>query len=242
MDQSEGILHRLLGERSRLFELLVSAVVLAFGVNLLSAQLEDSAGLVVGVIALGGALTYLAVRVLLGRKRSAQFAAFLVARRGGGLVPVPAYALSENVSKVISRAVVERPDQFSLNAADEHPTQLFVDAAEYLLLDDISRKLDAHFGSGLSPERVVVLDRDELSDLVAANQFLELFSTPIEQRPAFRGVEMTWYQTPDGRSSRQRATRASPSCSSNSGFLAGAVSPVRSRMRFASIHPGPRSR
>ena len=190
MRDREDVVERVLGERRRLFELLVSAVVLAVGINLLTSQLDGVAALVLGAVALVGALAYLVFGFLRGRSKSAQIDAFLIGRHDAGFVDVPGYAFSENLGTIIRRASAERPGWLEEGA--DGPAIEFTQAAEYLFLDDLSRELDKHFAG--SP--AAFIERDGLRDIVAGNRFLELFSTPLEERPAFEDpIEKTYVST-----------------------------------------------
>ena len=84
--------------RHNLIELIVVAILLAFGVNLIAGRITSSAilssqlTLLVGIVLCLGSVSYLAVRLFGRRVESRTYKAFLIYdKKRNNIIPVPRY-------------------------------------------------------------------------------------------------------------------------------------------------------
>lgn len=64
--------------------------------------------------------------------------------------------------------------------------ELLAEAVEYLVLDKISTHLTDYFNEeSFAEQNLKVYRREDVPDILLRNRFLETFSRPTEQRPAF---------------------------------------------------------
>lgn len=94
------------------------------------------------------------------------------------------YAFNE--SKDI-KAIWENNYLDSIKIEREHKgLKLIEEVTEYILLDTVSKHLQSYFSSEkISKNKTTVLYRNEISEVITKNNFLDLFSKPKEERSAF---------------------------------------------------------
>lgn len=209
----------ILKSRGAVLELVVAAVFLALGVNLLAtaiAQLFGTSNQAMlwssfGLVAIS--LSLIARRTLASRYVSRSFEAFLCYHRNENrLIDVPRYAFSENISGYLKGLFAENEAPKKLWEADplsntfKHDTktgifekrataagQLIVEAVEYFLLEKLSTHLTDYFNhASLDKEKLQALTREDVPGVIFRNRFLDTFSRPMQERAAF--VESTLRQ------------------------------------------------
>lgn len=202
----------ILKSRGAVLELVVAAVVLAMGVNLLATVIADlfgaskqamfwtSLALVIASLAL------IARRTVAPRYVSRTFKAFLCYhRKENRLIEVPRYAFSEEISGYLKGLFAENEapkklwDSDPLSNTFTYDTktgsfekrqtaagQLIVEAVEYLLLEKLSTHLTDYFNhASLDKERLQALTREDVPGVIFNNRFLDTFSRPMHERSAF---------------------------------------------------------
>lgn len=198
--------------RQNLIDLVVTAILLAFGVNLIVGRiltpgvLSSSLTLLVGVVLCLGSMLYLAARLFGRRAERRTYEAFLIYnRKKNEIIPVPRYAFSEEIYSYIRGAFVENPalktlwekeslkDLFSVDLdgattvrKPQRAAQLLSQAAEYFVLNKLSTHLTDYFADEkFKKQNLRKYCREDVPEVLLRNPFLEMFSRPMEHRPAF---------------------------------------------------------
>lgn len=206
----------ILKSRGAVLELVVAAVFLALGVNLLATTIADLFGtskqamLWTSLALVVASLALIARRTIASRYVSRSFEAFLCYhRKENRLIEVPRYAFSEHISGYFNGLFAENEapkklwDSDPLSNTFKHDTktgsfekrttaagQLIVEAVEYLLLEKLSTHLTDYFNhASLDKERLQELTREDVPGVIFKNRFLDTFSRPMQERAAF--VEAT---------------------------------------------------
>jgi hypothetical protein len=206
----------ILKSRGAVLELVVAAVVLALGVNLLATAIADlfetskQAMLWTSLALVVASLAIIARRTIASRYVSRSFEAFLCYHsKENRLVEVPRYAFSEHISDYFKGLFAENEAPKKLWDSDplsntfkfdtktgsfEKRTtaagQLIVEAVEYLLLEKLSTHLTDYFNhASLDKEGLQELTREDVPSVIFKNRFLDTFSRPMQERAAF--VEAT---------------------------------------------------
>ncbi len=186
-----------------LIELIVVAILLAFGVDLIAGHILASAipnsrlALLVGVILCLGSVLYLAARLFGRRVESRTYQAFFIYNeKRNKIIPVPRYKFSEAICRYMRAAFAENPalkllwEKESLEDffGDEprKAAQLLSQATEYFLLAQLSTHLTDYFADEkFKKENLRKYFREDVPEVLLRNPFLEMFSRPMEHRPAF---------------------------------------------------------
>jgi hypothetical protein len=209
--------------RQNLIDLVVAAILLAFGVDLIAGRILASAilsphlTLLVGVVLCVGSVLYLAARLFGRRVESRTYEAFLIYdKKKNAIIPVPRYEFSEHIYRYMQGAFVENPalktqwekeplrDLFAVDLDEAVATrkpqkaaQLISQAAEYFVLDRLSTHLTDYFADEkFEKHSLETYRRGDIPEVLLSNPFLEMFSRPMEQRTPF--VEDTFKVRPHG--------------------------------------------
>jgi hypothetical protein len=205
-DNKHNIIENISLTRKNLIELLVVAILIAFGTNLVAGQLISSAifqpffYILLGVMICLVSAIYLTTRLLSKRIESRGFKAFLpYNEKDKKLLVVPRYRFSEELSRYLDAAFTENPalkvawDSESLRYISDSDgvkttksARLLSEAVEYFLLERLSIHLTDYFNrSGFQKKNLKTYGRKDIPEVLLSNKFLELFSRPPEERPAF---------------------------------------------------------
>ena len=196
--------------RKNLIELIVVAILLALGVNLIAshilalAMVSPLATKLIGAILCFGSVLYLAARLFGRHAESRTYEAFLIYdKKKNEIISVPRYAFSEGIYTYMQGAFVENPalktlwgkeplkDLFVLGQTKDKrkhhkSAQLLSEAAEYFVLDRLSTHLTDYFAAeSFKKKNLKEYGREEVPEVLLRNRFLELFSRPMEDRQAF---------------------------------------------------------
>jgi len=203
------LISRTLKARGGLFRLVATAVMLAFGVNLLSdgaSNLLSHSDLdpwpqiwtgltVVAVVAIAGVATQFP-----SRTEYVAYTGFLPVR-DGRITKVPYYPLAVRCRMVLESALSEDEELRehwerdpliipceigSVKANRTNPNgmaaQVLRESVEFVLLSDLSRHLSQYFNRVGADRYCNELGRDELGPLLSGNRILDLISTPVGGR------------------------------------------------------------
>ncbi len=224
-----GIVKGILITRKNLVEMIVVAVLLSFGVNLIASQIitftifSPIMAILLGVILCLISVSYLIVRLFGKRRESRTYKAFLIYnKKTNEIVPVPRYEFSEEIYQYFRCAFAENPalktlwekeplKNILLNNGDNFKLRksvnLLLEAVEYFVLDKLSIHSTDYFNTkSLKEENLEEYSREDIPDVLLRNRFLELFSRPMEDRPAFvneifsedKDEEVVYVVDPDG--------------------------------------------
>jgi hypothetical protein len=213
MPSEHGHIGKLLKSRASIVELVVVAIVLALAINLIAGSILSFLGaqkiayaLYAGLVLVGLTLVYFGYRILSSRTASSKLeGAYVIKRESGEFIEVPLYEYSRDVGGYLQSAFAENAalkkawDQYPISKAIEFDAdskqvlytepkalKLLQEASEYFLLDEFSLHLSSYFSEReLDESRLVTLSRHDIPSILLSNRFLELFSTPMEDREAF---------------------------------------------------------
>ncbi len=180
--------------RKNLAELIVIAILLSFGINLIAGQLliwlneKPLIVLLIGTLLCLAAIVYTLLSLFGSRTKSHTFEAFLIQGPAkDNITPVPGYELSEAVCRYLKGAFTENSALLTLwEEQPDEANRLLTEAIEYFLLDILSMHLSAYFNDKtFKKENLTTYGRKDIPSVLLTNTFLELFSRPMSERPAF---------------------------------------------------------
>jgi len=192
--------------------MVLAAIVLALGVNLLASGISGYLGSKTGLMALiGVTLTLLSVyliarRTLSSRSAAREFEGFVCFRSGtADLIPVPRYRYAEELESYLEALFTENDAPKKLWQSDPvdkgfefdpatrtstrrttHSGKLLIEATEYFILEILSTHLTDYFNrSDFYASRLRELTREDVAPIVFSNRFLDTFSRPMRERAGF---------------------------------------------------------
>lgn len=210
--QSQPLLAPFLRSRGALIELVLAAVVLALGVNLLATSVavyfQDAAW---SLVLLGISLSILSIAVISRRTFASshierELKGFVCFRRETSeLIPIPRYAYGEEIGTYLKALFAENdaprklwetdpvhksfetdPDTGKHTMRTTAAGQLLIEATEYFVLEKLSTHLSDYFNqSTVDSARLHELTREDVAPIVFSNRFLDAFSRPMNERAAF---------------------------------------------------------
>ena len=214
------IVQDIISSRKNLIELIVVAILIAFGINLIAGQIialtivNPFVTALLGFILIFSSMLYLATSLLGGRIKSHTFEAFLIYNvTENEIIPVPRYEFSEDIHSYLKSAFEENSalntlwkkeplrtfhDRDQIDISKHKSVQLLLESVQYFLLSKLSTHLTDYFATeNFKKSNLKKYERKDIPEILLNNRFLELFSRPMEQRPAF----MEEYQLEDDESS-----------------------------------------
>lgn len=191
-----------------MLKLIVTTVILAFGINLISSQFVATVNfspvttIILGLILCSAALIYLFYKLLYGSFKKHEFHAFILYdSKENKLVKVPRYDFSEDIQLYFESAFNENlalENQWKKNSLhdfycfngnteeDNKSVKLIVEAAQYYLLKRLSIHLTDYFAhKDLEEHNLKKYGRVDIPEVLLSNKFLDLFSRPMTERSAF---------------------------------------------------------
>lgn len=210
MKDEDTVVQGIAINRKNLIEIIVVAILLAFGVHLIASQFltltitNSTVTTLIGVFICLISIAYISVSLFGRHVRSHTYEAFFI--RGpakDNITLVPGYELSEDLYRYIRSAFAENSalksrwdSKFSEHESSEHelfkrkPSEsdkLLSMAIEYFLLRRLSFHLDEYFNNkSFKKENLTEYGRKDIpSSVLLSNTFLELFSRPMNERSAF---------------------------------------------------------
>lgn len=208
-----SIIQSIISGHKNFIKLVVVAILLAFGINLISSQFvaltifSPLVTVFLGLILCIISVLYLAANIFGGLIKNHTFDAFIVYdNEKNEIIPVPRYQFSENIYEYLEAAFKENSALkiiwekkplsgfFPGDGTDESnqkSAQLVLEAAQYFLLNQLSTHLEDYFAEeSFKKEKLIKYGRKDIPEVLLNNKFLELFSRPMDERPTF--VEETF--------------------------------------------------
>jgi hypothetical protein len=116
------------------------------------------------------------------------------------IIPVPGYNFSEEIHEYLNAAFIEKTAlktvweksklgiDFDDNGkkTNNKSNQLIIEAVQYFLLQNLSIHLIDYFADEkFTEENLKTYEREDIPDVLLRNRFLNLFSSPMEERSVF---------------------------------------------------------
>lgn len=203
----------LLAFKANLFEILIIAVLVALGVNILASGLigyldlsflqSVSIGLLLVIL---GALVFLRNAHPINSGMYSYKGLVCLEKDTSDLLAIEGYDFTEEVSKYIKALCAENkaflkiwsdePIGSGLSFEDNKATHkkpksndLLIEAVEYYVLRKLALHLSGHFNNNalVSEEYLVTLERKNIPEILLGNRFIDMFSRPMEEREKFLG-------------------------------------------------------
>lgn len=209
LEREGGYLSTLRINRSQALQLVLLAVVLGLGVDLLatsiSSHMDDAERLVLALAMILVALVLLLGRLLWPRARKRTFRGFFIYdHSSGGLAKADnRYELGYYLKHYLDAAFSERPaikaaweknplselatsDENERDGDPDKSLELIRQAAEYFILSSFSTRLSDHFRSSeFADQELDTLSHTDIPDVLLQNRFMQIFFEPMENRAAF---------------------------------------------------------
>ncbi|MRS13432.1 hypothetical protein GJV06_00765 [Enterobacteriaceae bacterium RIT691] len=205
----------LLAFKANLFEVLIIAVLVALGVNVLSSGLMGYFNFTFFELIAIGFLLILTGALMLFRNASPMNngkykykGIICIEENSGDLIDIIGYPFAEEVSRNIKALCAENKAlhkiwhenpigcifDFDGNQSVKKKIKsndLFIEAIEYYVIETLANHLSSHFNDddSFSDEYLVKLDRKNIPNSLLGNRFIDTFSRPMEEREKFLGVE-----------------------------------------------------
>ncbi len=163
-------------------------------------SLQPMAALVLGLLLIPLGLLVFAIRVITLRNQSVRLTGIFVCRQDHTPISVPEYRFGDQFASILNAGFAENKalrSQWRAVETDQHDSKswysedpasrrLVEEAAEYFVLDSLSLHLSSYFNQpNTARASIVELNRDDIPRVLLDNRFLSLFSTPMQDRPAF---------------------------------------------------------
>lgn len=208
-NKNQKPINKLLVSRSGLLEIIIMALLISSGINLVTTGISTKfvkfndyityAGVIFVIIG----LVYLTFKVFGNRSISHTSNGFFVYHKlNKKLVPVNRYQVSSSLSDYIKALFTENKalsnmwnkEDFTdryivendmLIKKEIKSDQLLVEAIEYFVISRLSTHLTDYFNKFNNSDKLKTFIRNEVPDVLLSNRFLELFSKPMEEREPF---------------------------------------------------------
>ncbi len=198
--------------RDDFLEILMVAILLAFGVGIVASSItilenfNPLVGILIGIGVCLIAITYLVIRYKGNGKKMQTYNAFFVYNKDTKkVIEIPRYDFANQLFENLKSAFYENPalksmwesdtldnfykfDKKKKKAYKRNPksAKLLLEVVEYYILNKLSIHLTDYFNNDEFKEgELQTFQRNEIPDVLLSNRFLELFSKPMEERPCF---------------------------------------------------------
>lgn len=192
------IVQGIISSRKNLIDLIVTTILLAFGINLIAGQLialtvvNPLVTVLFGIILIFSSILYFGNSLLDERIKSHKFEAFIIYKeKKNDIISVPSYEFSEKIHSYIKSAFGENPALKNIwkkepDISEPKSAQLVLEVVQYFLLSRLSSHLTDYFDAeDFKKANLKKYERKDIPEILLSNRFLELFSRPMEERPAF---------------------------------------------------------
>jgi hypothetical protein len=186
-----------LSNRTNIIELLIVAVMITLGINLITSAIfnilkfenKDNVLLIIGlsIVLLSG--LYFVFKISWKTKILKEFSGFVIFDKQSKLpADCDGYDYMEELRRNFKAAFAENKalEHIWNNDPKKNKDSLVIEATEYYLIDDLSTHLTDYFNlKKLDKKQLKKFSRNDIPDILLSNRFLELFSKPMEQRASF---------------------------------------------------------
>ncbi len=218
MTNKYHIITSLIKEQQKTKELVMTAVLVAIGVNLCSTGIVALLGVehsAIILICMGTAvwvgvlakITYTRSKAL---DQTVKLKGFIVYnRKSKKLIDIPEYEIATDMTRYLQSAFYENKaletlwkqdtiDKFKVVGSDTekravaistHSGAILIELLEYCIIEKLSLHLSACFNDD-SREKVQIIKREDIPDILLKNRFLKLFSEDMLNRSAFTNDKM----------------------------------------------------
>ncbi|MDD5150548.1 MAG: hypothetical protein PHC28_08705 [Flavobacterium sp.] len=186
-----------LDDRANVIELFLVAILISFGINLLTSALfnilhfpnKDCILLFVGILSLLLSSLYFILKISRKTKIRKEFKGFIIFEEATGMpIECDGYDYSEELNQNFTSAFTENKALLHIweNDSRKDRNSLIIEATEYYLIDELSTHLTDYFNiHGLDKKQLKEFSRKDIPDILLSNRFLEMFSKPMDQRASF---------------------------------------------------------
>lgn len=187
--------------RTSLIEIIISAIVIGFGISLTVSSLtllnnfNALIGIIIGLFICILSIGLLARKIILSRNKSYTIDGFFILNETINEISyIPGYNFAEEIHSFFRAAFTENKalehiwSSDPINLQDDSESEpksvnIIREAVEYYLLDNLSTHLLTFFNYPSNHDNnITVLQRDKIPNVLLQNRFLELFSKSINDR------------------------------------------------------------
>jgi hypothetical protein len=202
------VLSEFLSNRNTLIELIIVAIIIGIGIEFLSSSLFDIIApnyknllfLLLGTLMCLSALVFFFVKFFGVKNIQKEIKGFfIINKESNEIVSIDNYDFASHLKRNIEAAILEdmaikidwEDSSFKYDSTvekRERGMKIINEMVEYFILETISTHLSYFFNrDDIDKSKLVKLSRNDIpSSILLSNQFLELFSKPMEQRAAFK--------------------------------------------------------
>lgn len=214
MDDNDEIIKQNILNREILFEIILTAVFISFGTNLIVNSLLNINNLINEIVFITGIIIVLGSSIFLiytnfkKFDRSVLIKGFIIYNsKDNELIDIDEYELSRDLISNLNAAFKEdkslkkiwdtiplkkvfefsvKEGSFNRKKYKTSSKELIEELFEYIFLDTLSTTLTDFFNKKEFEEKnLIKYERDDIPDVLLKNRFLDLFSKPMEQREFF---------------------------------------------------------
>jgi hypothetical protein len=198
-ESSRNFLSEFLSRRASFIEVLLTALFLALGINLVSGSLpsllqwSERQTLIVGICVSLLSIIYFAIRFFIERHRTQIYSGFLsYNRRNNEIINVPEYYFSRIIKMYIDfvlellpnskKGWIDKSLENALIDDDRESIKIVREAVEYFVLKELSYHLQNYFNE-LGETHIRSFYRSDMKSVSDSNRFIKLFSAPRINTP-----------------------------------------------------------
>lgn len=212
MKSSDRPLENILVGRTNIIELLIVGFFIAFGTNIMVSSIiefeffKPKKYVFVGLGIVIMSIFYLILKVLKKRRFIKVIEGSIIYEmESNSIIDLPRYDYSRKIASYFQYAFKENVDIKTLweknklsniyeknigNRNNISSVKLLNEVTEYIVLDRLSLHLNDYFSNdNIDNNNIVKLKREDLSDIIIKNRFLDLFSKPMNERSGFLNEE-----------------------------------------------------
>ena len=208
------IFSTLIENQKNSYELIMTSVLIAIGVNLLSTGIVELLGLenkacsliIVGVLISIGVVIRISTSKIKELNQTIRMDGFVIYdEETHKLIGVPEYEISTDMVRYLDSAFAENKaleklwnaesiSQFRVVGGEPgdratgiatHSGALFIELLEYCIIHKLSLHLSAYFNNSDDKQRVREFQRNDIPEVLLSNRFLKLFSEDMANREIF---------------------------------------------------------
>lgn len=205
--KQKRILNEFLSNRRNLIELVVVAIILGVGIEFISSSVYDKVSIahknlyffIAGILFCLFSVGFFFVKFFGIKKVKKEIKGFLIIDKDSNeVVSIDNYEYARRLTRDLKAATTEDKaikidwddSSFKYDSTKEKRKKgqrIINELTEYFILETMSTHLTDFFNQNkIDKEELVELSRTDIPSILLTNQFLELFSKPMEQRAVFK--------------------------------------------------------